>query len=297
MIDKPRNIQIVPEKAVVPLPAGIGLRAPHLAEIMAAPRTAGWFEVHAENYMGQGPGFRALERLRCESQIALHGVGLSLGSADGINERHLARLEGLVARLEPMLISEHLSWNSIDGIYLNDLLPLPYTEESLDLVTRHVDRLQERLRRQILIENPSSYLRYRHSTIDEAAFLSTLTERTGCGLLCDLNNIYVSACNLRFDPIAYLDGLPLAAIGEFHLAGHHVNPVGEQTILIDDHGSHVAEPVWALYVEALSRFGPRPTLVEWDCRLPALSVLAAEAAKADAIRDLCLQENGDVEAA
>jgi uncharacterized protein (UPF0276 family) len=297
MTDIPNNGRTTSGRAAIPFPAGIGLRAPHLAEIMAAPNTAGWFEVHAENYMGQGPGLRALERLRRESQIALHGVGLSLGSADGIDERHLARLEALVTRLEPMLVSEHLSWSSIDGIYLNDLLPLPYTGESLELVVRHIDRLQERLGRQILIENPSSYLRYRHSTIDEAAFLSALAERTGCGLLCDLNNIHVSACNLGFDPITYLDGLPATAIGEFHLAGHQVNPVGEQTILIDDHGSHVAEPVWALYVEALSRFGPRPTLVEWDCRLPALSVLAAEAAKADAIRDLCLLENGDVEAA
>jgi uncharacterized protein (UPF0276 family) len=297
MIDNPTDRQMIRQKAAVPLPAGIGLRAPHLAEIMAAPKTAGWFEVHAENYMGQGPGLRALERLRRESQIALHGVGLSLGCADGIDERHLTRLEALVARLEPMLVSEHLSWSSIDGIYLNDLLPLPYTEESLDLVTVHVDRLQERLRRQILIENPSSYLRYRHSTINEAAFLTALAERTGCGLLCDLNNIYVSACNLGLDPIAYLDALPAPAIGEFHLAGHQVNPVGGQTILIDDHGSHVAEPVWALYVEALGRFGPRPTLVEWDSRLPALSVLAAEAARADAIRDLHLQDNGDVEAA
>ena len=232
--------------------------------------------------MGGGPALSALERLRRDRPISLHGVGLSLGGTDGIDAGHLARLAALVERLEPVLVSEHLSWSIVEGIYLNDLLPLPYTEEALDITARHIDQVQARLGRSILIENPSSYLRYRHSTIEEPEFLAELARRTGCGLLCDINNIYVSGRNLGFDPLAYLAGLPATAIGEFHLAGHSVNDVDGQEILIDDHGSAVAEPVWALYRAALRRFGPRPTLVEWDSRLPDLSVLLGEAAKADA---------------
>ena len=188
-----------------------------------------------------------------------------------------------------VLVSEHLSWSIVEGVYLNDLLPLPYTEEALDITARHIDQVQARLGRPILVENPSSYLRYRHSTIEEPAFLAELARRTGCGLLCDINNIHVSGRNLGFDPLAYLEALPAAAIGEFHLAGHSINDVDGQEILIDDHGSAVAEPVWALYRAALARFGPRPTLVEWDSRLPELSVLLDEAAKADAASTRSLQ--------
>jgi hypothetical protein len=262
--------------------AGVGLRGPHLAEIMAAPPAVGFFEVHAENYMGRGPAFGALERLGRDRPLSLHGVGLSLGSAEGLDMGHLARLRELAALLQPTLISEHLSWCIAGGVYLNDLLPLPYTEEALDLVARHVDQAQERLGRRLLIENPSSYLRFRHSTIAESEFLAVLARRTGCGLLCDLNNIHVSAHNLGFDAEAYLAALPGDAIGEYHLAGHQANQIEGQEILIDDHGSAVAEPVWSLYRQALRRFGPRPTLIEWDSRLPALPVLLAEAAKADA---------------
>jgi uncharacterized protein len=278
-------------RAAAPLATGIGLRAPHLAEIMSHPTAAGWYEVHAENYMGHGPALRALERLRQMCPISLHGVGLSLGSAEGIDEDHLDRLARLVERLEPMRVSEHLSWSVADGIYFNDLLPLPYTEEALDLVAANVERAQARLGRSILIENPSSYLRYRHSTIAEPEFLAELVRRTGCGLLCDVNNIHVSGRNLGFDASAYLAALPAAAVAEVHLAGHHVNPVGGREILIDDHGSAVAETVWALYAEALDWFGPQPTLIEWDCRLPALSVLLGEAAKADALARHVLQES------
>jgi uncharacterized protein (UPF0276 family) len=264
--------------------AGIGLRGPHLAEVVASPPAVGFLEVHPENYMGGGPALSALERIRRERAVSLHGVGLSLGGADGVDTGHLARLGALVDRLEPVLISEHLSWSIVEGVYLNDLLPLPYTEEALDVVAGHIDQVQVLLERRILIENPSSYLRYRHSTIEEPAFLAELARRTGCGLLCDINNIHVSGRNLRFDPLAYLAELPPAAIGEFHLAGHSANDVGGQEILIDDHGSAVAEPVWALYRAALTRFGPRPALVEWDSRLPDLSVLLGEAGKADAAR-------------
>ena len=262
---------------------GIGLRGPHLAAIVAAPPAVGFLEVHPENYMGGGPALGALERLRRERPISLHGVGLSLGGTDGIDQGHLERLAGLVERLEPVLVSEHLSWSIVEGVYLNDLLPLPYTEEALDLLAAHIDQAQSRLRHQILVENPSSYLSYSHSTIEEPAFLAALAARTGCGLLCDINNIHVSGRNLGFDGEAYLAALPGDAIGEFHLAGHSINVVDGQEILIDDHGSAVAEPVWTLYRAALRRFGPRPTLIEWDSRLPALPVLLGEAAKADAV--------------
>ena len=247
--------------------------------------------------MGGGPALSALERLRRDRPISLHGVGLSLGGTDGIDAGHLERLAALVERLEPVLVSEHLSWSIVEGVYLNDLLPLPYTEEALDVTARHIDQVQARLGRPILVENPSSYLRYRHSTIEEPAFLAELARRTGCGLLCDINNIHVSGRNLGFDPLAYLAGLPAAAIGEFHLAGHSVNEVDGQEILIDDHGSAVAEPVWALYRAALTRFGPRPTLIEWDSRLPDLSVLLGEAAKADAAMAEASRRRSDVRAA
>jgi uncharacterized protein (UPF0276 family) len=273
---------------------GIGLRGPHLAAIVAAPPAVGFLEVHPENYMGGGPALRALEKLRRESPISLHGVGLSLGGTDGIDQGHLERLAGLVERLEPVLVSEHLSWSIVDGVYLNDLLPLPYTEEALDLLAAHIDQVQARLHRQILVENPSSYLSYRHSTIEEPAFLASLAARTGCGLLCDINNIHVSGRNLGFDGEAYLAALPAEAIGEFHLAGHSINDVEGQEILIDDHGSEVAAPVWALYRAALRRFGVRPTLVEWDSRLPGLPLLLGEAAKADV---MIREETGNARAA
>ncbi len=292
MIDRP-NLATQP----IPVKTGIGLRAPHMAEIMARRPALGWLEVHAENYMGQGPAFRALERLRPDYPLSLHGVGLSLGSADGIDDAHLARLKRLADCLDPFLISEHLSWSDVEGVYLNDLMPLPYTEETLDLVVGHVDFVQARLGRRILVENPSAYLRFRHSPIPEAEFLAALARRSGCGLLCDINNIYVSAQNLGFEPIEYLAALPAAAIGEFHLAGHHANPMGEGIVLIDDHGSAVADAVWALHGEALRRIGRRPTLVEWDSRLPVLDLLMAEADKADRLSGTLTPETDDVQAA
>ena len=266
------------------VPAGdsaalFGLRGPHLAAVVASAPAVGFLEVHPENYMGGGPALSALERLRRDRPISLHGVGLSLGGTDGIDAAHLERLADLIDRLEPFLVSEHLSWSIVEGVYLNDLLPLPYTEEALDITVRHIDQVQARLGRPILVENPSSYLRYRHSTIEEPAFLAELAWRTGCGLLCDINNIHVSGRNLCFNPLAYLADLSAAAIGEIHLAGHSVNEVDGQEILIDDHGSAVAEPVWPLYRAALRRLGPRPTLIEWDSRLSDLSVLLGEAAK------------------
>jgi uncharacterized protein (UPF0276 family) len=199
-----------------------------------------------------------------------------------VDRRHLGRLKALVDRFEPALVSEHLAWSQVGSMYLNHLLPLPYTEESLQAVCRNVDEVQTALRRQVLIENPSGYLRFAASTIPEAEFLSEVAVRTGCGLLCDVNNVHVTARNLGLDPLAYLDALPLGAVAEIHLAGHSVNDADGQRILIDDHGSPVSSAVWALYDHALRRFGALPTLVEWDTDIPPLDVLLGEARQADA---------------
>jgi uncharacterized protein (UPF0276 family) len=262
--------------------AGIGLRAPHLGEVQAARPPVAWLEVHAENYLGGGPARRALLAIRREYPVSLHAVGLSLGTAEGMDGRHLERVADLVGALEPALVSEHLSWSVTGGAYLNDLLPLPYTEEALGVVSRAVDRVQARLGRSILVENPSRYLRFRHSPIPEPEFLAELCRRTGCGLLLDVNNVYVSAANLGLDAAAYLQAVPAERVEEIHLAGHARNDADGVTVLIDDHGSPVAPPVWALFEAALARLGPRPTLIEWDTDLPPLATLLAEAGRAAA---------------
>jgi uncharacterized protein (UPF0276 family) len=272
-----------PVSPLLPAGAGIGLRAPHVAEVLATRPAVGWFEVHPENYMGGGPARRRLHEVRRDYPISLHAVGLSLGTADGLDARHLERLRRLVDELQPALVSEHLSWSTAGGVYFNHLLPLPYTDESLAVVSRHVAQTQDALGRRVLVENPSGYLRFRHSTIPEPEFLAELTRRTGCGLLCDVNNVHVSAHNLGFDASAYLDALPAAAVGEIHLAGHALNDADGRAILIDDHGSPVADAVWALYARAVARFGRVPTLVEWDTEIPALDVLIAEARAADRV--------------
>jgi hypothetical protein len=259
---------------------GIGLRAPHLAEVMRTRPPVPWFEVHAENYMGGGPAVRALQRIRQDYPLALHGVGLSLGSADGLDARHLTRLKRLVDCLEPVLVSEHLSWSSTGGIYLNHLLPLPYTAETLDIVCRHVEAAQTLLGRRLLIENPSNYLRFALSSMPEPEFLAEVVRRTDCYLLCDLNNIYVTCRNFAQDPVAYLQRLPADAVKEIHLAGHTVNDADGQAMLIDDHGAPVCEAVWGLFSLAVERCGPVPTLIEWDTNIPALAVLIDEANKA-----------------
>jgi uncharacterized protein len=266
----------------LPVRAGIGLRSPHVAEVLATRPPVPWLEVHPENYLGGGPAARALDELRRHYPVAFHAVGLSVGSAEGVDRAHLGRLQRLVERFEPALVSEHLAWSQHGGVYLNHLLPLPYTEESLAVVCRNVDEVQTRLGRRILLENPSAYLRFAGSTIPEAAFLAEIARRTGCGLLCDVNNVHVTAQNLGLDPFAYLDALPAAAVGEIHLAGHSANDVDGRTLLIDDHGAPVAPTVWALYERALQRFGAVPTLVEWDTAIPALAVLVGEAQQADA---------------
>jgi len=267
----------------IPAEAGIGLRFRHHQEVLESRPAVAWFEVHTENYFGGGAAPACLEAVRREYPVSLHGVGLSLGSADGVDRVHLERVRGVIERVDPGLVSEHLSWSAVGGAYLGDLLPLPMTEEALEVVCRHVDQAQSGLDRRILVENPSTYLQFRHSTIPEWEFLAALARRTGCGILCDVNNIYVSAANHGWDALTYLDALPAAAIGEIHLAGHTVRELeGGRTLRIDDHGSRVAPQVWALYAEALARFGPVPTLIEWDTDVPALEVLQQEAAHAAA---------------
>jgi uncharacterized protein (UPF0276 family) len=222
-----------------------------------------------------------LERLRQDYPISLHGVGLSLGSAEALEARHLARLQRLVGWLEPVFVSEHLAWSRAGGIYLNHLLPFPYTEETLAHVCRHIDQAQTVLGRRLLLENPSSYLRFATSTMPEPAFLTEVVRRTGCGLLCDVNNIYVTCQNFADNPAAYLAGIPADAVAEIHLAGHAVNDADGRPICIDDHGAPVSEAVWQLYARALAHFGPVPTLVEWDTNIPELPVLLDEARKAE----------------
>ena len=266
--------------------AGIGLRSPHLAEIARDRPATGFLEIHAENHLATSPAARTVERLRQDYELSVHAVGFSLGSVDGLDEAHLDRVAALVRRLAPTLVSDHLSWSVAGGRYFNDLLPLPYTEEALEVVVRNVGRLQDRLGRQVLVENPSCYLAFAHSTLSEPEFLAELARRSGCGLLLDANNIVVTAHNLRLDPRAWLDGLPASAIGEYHLAGHAVNDADGEPILIDDHGSRVGEGVWALFDEIVRRYGPRPTLVEWDTDLPVLDVLLDEARRAGRALDI-----------
>lgn len=276
---------------------GIGFRTPHYADIIGSRPAVGFWEVHAENYLCGGPHLRHLECLRADWPVSIHGVGLSLGGAEGVDRDHLARFVSLVERIDPVLVSEHLAWTVIDGVYLNDLLPLPYTEEALETVSRNVSIVQDRLRRPILVENPSRYLRFAGSSLCEADFLAELAQRTGCGLLCDVNNIHVSCANLGGDPFRWLESLPAAAVGEVHLAGHAVIDVCGSAILIDDHGSRVAPAVWELYDLAVRRFPHAPALIEWDSNLPDLSVLIGEAVTADRRRANSLSETSHAYAA
>ncbi|MPW22900.1 DUF692 family protein [Paraburkholderia sp. CNPSo 3157] len=260
----------------VPASAGVGLRPVHYQQILQERPRVGWFEVHSENYFGAGgQPLHYLESIRDAYALSLHGVGLSLGSVGPLDEDHLRRLGDLISRIQPGLVSEHLSWGRVGPRHLNDLLPLPYTEEALEVVCDHIDEVQERLRRQILVENISSYVQFRHSTMPEGEFIARVARRTGCGilLLLDVNNLYVNEANNGIDPVAYLDALPVSAICEIHLAGH--DRAG--TLLIDTHGTRVAAPVLELYAQALDHFGPVATLIEWDTDIPPLEVLLEEA--------------------
>lgn len=264
--------------------AGAGLKPAHYAAILDDRPDVGWFEVHAENYMGAGgPPHVFLERIRALYPLSVHGVGLSIGSAGSLSRGHLARLKAVVDRYQPFVVSEHLAWSTHDGVFLNDLLPLPYTTATLDLVVRHVDEAQTFLGRQILIENPSTYLRFDGPQMAETEFLRAVAQRTGCGLLLDVNNVVVSAANHGFDAACYLAAFPVEHVGEIHLAGHAVLDGGGEALLVDTHDRAVPGAVWALYRGLIDRIGPRPSLVEWDTDVPAWPVLAAEVARADAV--------------
>ncbi|HEY1719968.1 MAG TPA: DUF692 domain-containing protein [Magnetospirillaceae bacterium] len=268
----------------IPATAGIGLRFQHHRAVVETKPRVAWLEIHTENYMGGGIPLHFLEQARRDYPISMHGVGLSLGSGEGLDDAHLARTRALADRIEPGLISDHLSWSVNDGTYLADLLPLPLTEEALDVVCANVTRFQEAMSRQVLVENPSSYLRYGHSTIPEWEFMAAVANRTGCGILCDVNNIFVSASNHGWDALTYLDALPAKAIGEIHLAGHSKRVLDNGAVIrIDDHGSDVIDEVWAIYAAAIERFGAVPSLIERDNNIPALESLVGEADHAAAI--------------
>jgi len=267
---------------------GIGLRHQHFQEFIENKPDVPWLEIHTENFLNQdSTSSKYLASIRQNYQISAHCVGMSLGSADvvcPVRERHLQKIKKTLDWLEPALVSDHLSWSASDGVhYIPDLLPIPYTEEAFDVVTQNINRAQDVLQRQILIENPSSYLGFVDSTIHEWEFLANLSQETGCGLLLDVNNIFVSAYNHGFDAIAYLQSLPVAAVQEIHLAGFSIDKVEGKEVYIDTHGQKVYDGVWTLYEKAIERFGEVPTLIEWDTDIPELSVLLEEKNKAEAI--------------
>ena len=265
--------------------AGVGFKHAHAGDVLAGGHGIAWFEVHPENYMGEGGmPHRLLTDLRSRYGLSLHGVGLSIGGTKPLDKDHLARLVALNTRYEPDFFSEHLAWSSHDEGYLNDLLPLPYTQTTLHLVCDHIDEVQEALGRTILLENPSTYVVFEGAQMSETDFLKAVARRTGCGLLLDVNNVFVSATNHQTSPEAYLDDFPVGHVGEIHLAGHASVTLGDgATLLIDAHDRAVSDPVWALYEQLIARIGPRPTLVEWDNDVPAFDVLAHEAAQAQVI--------------
>lgn len=283
----------------LPSRSGVGLKPCHYGVILETRPDIGFFEVHAENYMGAGgPPHRYLTAIRERYPLSIHGVGLSLGGAGLLDEAHLARLAALVARYEPQAISEHLAWSSHDGSYLDDLLPIPYTHETLALVCEHVDQMQATLGRSMLLENPATYVGFADGDYDEPEFISEVVRRTGCGLLLDVSNVHVSCTNHARDRHDYLRRLPLEAVGEIHLAGFATRQDGRgRPLLIDSHDRAIDETVWAFYGDAIGLTGPRPTLVERDADIPAWDDLAAEADRANAVILACDEEPIDVAAA
>lgn len=272
---------------MLPVDVGVGFKPEHFAEIRRDPTSVGFLEVHAENYMGAGGLPHAqLSALRAEHALSIHGVGLSIGGST-LNADHLKRLRALCDRYHPESFSEHLAWSSHGAEYLNDLLPLPYTPETLALVCDHVDQVQAVLGRRMLLENPSTYVLFEQSTFSETEFLGQIVHRTGCGLLLDVNNVFVSSVNHRQDPRAYLADFPLDAVGEIHLGGHAQESLPSGPLLIDAHGTAIADAVWTLYAELIARIGPVPTLVEWDNDVPEWPVLRAEL---DRARDVLFKE-------
>jgi uncharacterized protein len=266
---------------------GIGLKPEHADDVLSGAHSIDFFEVHAENYMGDGgPPHHVLGEIRARYPLSLHGVGLSIGSAGGLDRAHLARLRRLVDRYRPHLFSEHLAWSTHDGRFLNDLLPLPYNRETLSRICAHIDEVQDCLGMRMLLENPATYVAFETSEMSEPEFLETVAARTRCGLLLDVNNVYVAAVNHGFEPMAYIDAFPLEQVSEIHLAGFAEDRDDEnQRLLIDAHGAPVAEAVWALYRRTIARCGPIPTLIERDNDVPPFAALAAEAARAKSVLD------------
>jgi len=265
---------------------GIGLRLPHIAEVVATRPSAGWLEIHPENFLANPHATELLIELSQFYPISVHTVGVSIGSASGLDRSHVRRVRTLIDLIDPVLVSGHLAWSTHIGEYLNDLLPLPYDEETLRLLASHIAEVQEALGRAYLVENPSSYVGFGASTMSEVEFLAELVRRTGCQLLCDVSNVHLSAHNMGYNAYEYIDGLPADAIGELHLGGFtpeedEANP--GQELLIDTHATVVAEAAWNLYAYAIRRFGPKPTLIEWDNDIPPLATLMGEAARADVI--------------
>lgn len=280
----------------MPQAAGIGLRLPHLAEVMATVPSVGWLEIHPENFLANPHATELLIELSRHYPISVHTVGISIGSEEGIDRSHLDRLRALIEAIDPILVSGHLAWSTHQGAYLNDLLPLPFDEEALQLVSRHLREVQDGLGRPYVIENPSSYVGFATSTMPEVEFLGELVRRTGCQLLCDVSNVHLSAHNMGYDAYRFIDGLPADAISELHLGGFtpeddEANPGAE--LLVDTHATTIAEPVWDLYAHAVRRFGPKPTIIEWDNDIPALATLLGEASRADAV---AAQARSEVEA-
>jgi uncharacterized protein (UPF0276 family) len=284
----------LPQSAGLDMPAnaaGTGLKPEHAEDIFRQPRQVDFFEIHAENYMGRGgPPHALLRRIRADYPLSIHGVGLSIGGTAPLDREHLARLKRLIAIYQPALFSEHLAWSTHDGVFLNDLLPLPYNEISLAHVCAHVDQVQDSLGMKMLLENPSTYVAFGATRMTEIEFLSAVAERTGCGLLLDVNNVHVSAVNHGFDAAAYIDAFPMQHVGEFHLAGFAEDRDSEGAqLLIDDHGRPVSDAVWDLYCRALARRCMAPTLIEWDNDVPAFDTLAGEVARA---RQLMIAQHG-----
>ncbi len=269
-----------------PRSAGVGLRLPHLAEVAATAPPVGWLEIHPENFLANPHARELLQDVRRRRAISVHTVGVSIGSVEGIDRVHLARVRELVDEVNPVLVSGHLAWSTHQGAYLNDLLPLPYDEETLRLVSTHLDQVQDALGRPYLVENPSSYVGFGGSTMTEVEFFRELVHRTGCRLLCDVSNVFVSGSNMGYDPYQYLDAFPATAVAEMHLGGftresEEGTPGAE--ILVDTHAAAIEEAVWELYAHAVRRFGAAPTLIEWDNDIPPFAMLLAEAARADAV--------------
>ncbi len=282
----------------LPARSGVSLKPQHYQSILEGLPQVGWFEVHAENYLGEGGApLHYLEKIRAHYELSVHGVGLSIGSAQGIDEKHLTRVANLVERFQPASFSEHLAWSTHNDQFYSDLLPVPYNKEVEDLVCLHINQVQDRLNRQMLLENPSNYLTMKNSTQEETQMLNNIVERTGCGLLLDVNNVYISAHNCGYDALDYISALPLSEVGEIHLAGHATDAViADEPLLIDTHDRKVSDPVWRLYEETLKLAGAKPTLIEWDADVPEWSVFLNELQQADTLLDAVVMQRNYVDA-